>query len=142
MSHHLSDLLKTLLLLALMIVVIGFTLAHSLAQQYRSTSGSDTGTIEKKQTDAEVSGEVKIEKIKEGEWKIINRYGDFVGTLQSDSKMVFQIYDTGGLNMGRITESGIWYPRNYQGRDTKIVSREVYLYLDALEAIEKIKSAK
>ena len=94
---------------------------------------------DQKQTALEEPGKVTIEQIKPGEWKIINKYGDFVGTLKSESKEVFQFYDTEGLFMGKIIESGVWFPRQYRSRETKIVSREVFLYLDALDAIEEIK---
>jgi hypothetical protein len=96
----------------------------------KGTSGSD------------IPQEVTVEKIGEGEWKIINKYGDFVGKIQSDSLAVFRIYDPSGAPMGRITDGGVWFPINSSNRYTKIVSKEVFLYLDALDAIEKVRAAE
>lgn len=93
-------------------------------------------------TASDEPGEVSVRKLKENQWEIINRYNEAVGLLKSDSKAVFQLYDLSGARMGRILENGAWFPRNYAGRDTKIISREVYLYLDALDAIELIKSGE
>lgn len=84
-------------------------------------------------------GAVSVEKTDAGTWKVINKYGDFVGTLKSDTGQVFQLYDTANEFMGKIIESGIWYPRQYRSRDTKVIPREAYLYLDALEAIKIIQ---
>ena len=110
---------------------IAISVPEELSQQ------SQSGT-----TASEEPGEVTVRKLKENEWEIINRYNEAVGILKSDSMDVFQLYDLSGARMGRIIGNGVWYPRNYAGRDTKIIPREVYLYLDALDAIGLIKGGE
>ena len=134
------------LLVLVMIVVAGqFLVCGELSgqDQYRPDTVSretESDATDQNASAAETPGEVTIQKIQDGEWKIINKHGDFVGTLKSDSKITFRLYDTSGLSMGRIIESGIWYPRQSRKRDTKVNSREAFLYLDALDAIKLIQS--
>ena len=120
--------------------VEGQTREEGLSQSAPATSARTR--TEKVKSETEEPLEVSVEKIKEGEWKIINKYGDFVGVMKSDSLEVFRLYDPSGLSMGRITSGGIWFPRNSSNRYTKIVSREAFLYLDALDAIEKVRAAE
>lgn len=87
----------------------------------------------------DISGSVKVEKIKDNEWNIINANGEFVGTLKSESLQTFTFYSTGGMLVGTILESGAWQPRLYRSRNTLIQPDEAQLYLDALEAIKILK---
>ena len=89
-------------------------------------------------TDA-IAGEVKVEKIKDNEWNIINKDGEFVGTLKSESLRTFTFYKTTGMLVGTILESGAWQPRLYRSRDTLVQPDEAQLYLDALEATKILK---
>lgn len=110
---------------------------------YQSGPDSSLNAPAEKDTSAsDIPQEVTVEKIGEGEWKIINKYGDFVGKMKSDSLAVFRLFDPSGAPMGRITDGGVWFPINSSNRYTKIVSKEVFLYLDALDAIEKVRAAE
>lgn len=82
---------------------------------------------------------VKVEKIKANEWNIINKNGEFVGTLKSESLQTFTFYSTSGMLVGTILESGAWQPRLYRSRNTLIQPDEAQLYLDALEAIKILR---
>ncbi|MFH1993394.1 MAG: hypothetical protein ABIK98_13490 [Pseudomonadota bacterium] len=91
------------------------------------------------QEQADPGAMVKVEKIKDNEWNIINKDGEFVGTLKSESLRTFTFYNTTGMLVGTILESGAWQPRLYRSRDTLIQPDEAQLYLDALEATQLLK---
>jgi len=82
---------------------------------------------------------VKVEQINDHEWNIINKDGEFVGTLKSESLQTFTFYNTTGMLVGTILESGALQPRLYRSRDTLIKPDEAQLYLDALEATKILK---
>lgn len=87
----------------------------------------------------EAAESVKVEKIGEHEWNIINSNGEFVGTIKSESLRTFTFYATTGMLMGTILETGAWQPRLYRSRNTLIQPEEARLYLDALEAVKILK---
>ena len=84
-------------------------------------------------------GGVTVEQVGDGEWRIINQNGEFVGTLKSAEQRSFTFYDTGGVFTGTILESKDWIHRLYRKRDTRVTPEEARLYIDALKAIEIIK---
>lgn len=86
-----------------------------------------------------IAEDVKVEKISDNEWNIINKNGEFVGTLKSESLRTFTFYNTTGMKVGTILESGAWQPRLYRSRNTLIQPDEAQLYLDALEATKILK---
>ena len=152
MNNNTSWLTRALMLGILVAAAVVFVRADVWAQDASDAPQAGVEGSESKEelsgqeqggtTASDEPGEVTVRKLKENEWEIINRYNEAVGLLKSDSKEIFQLYDLSGARMGRILESGAWFPRNYAGRDTKIISREVYLYLDALDAIDLIKSGE
>jgi hypothetical protein len=96
--------------------------------------------LAQEQTNPEsIAKSVQLEKIKDNEWNIINKDGEFVGTLKSESLQTFNFYNTGGVLVGTIMESGAWQHRLYRSRNTLIQPDEARLYLDALEATKILK---
>ncbi len=81
---------------------------------------------------------ITVEQVGDGEWRIINQDGEFVGTLKSEKQQSFTFYDAGGVFMGTILESKDWIHRLYRKRDTRVTPEEARLYIDALKAIEII----
>ena len=86
-----------------------------------------------------VVGGVTVEQAGEGEWRIINQDGQFIGILKSERQQSFTFYDASGVFMGTILESKEWFHRLYRKRDTSVKPEEARLYIDALKAIEIIK---
>ena len=91
------------------------------------------------QEQADQSEGVKVEQISDNEWNIINKNGEFVGTLKSESLETFTFYTTTGMLVGTILGSGAWQHRLYRSRETLIQPDEAQLYLDALEATKLLK---
>jgi len=91
------------------------------------------------QAQADTESAVKVEQINEHEWNIVNKNGEFVGKLKSESLQTFTFYTTTGMLVGTILESGAWQPRLYRSRETLVQPDEAQLYLDALEATKLIK---
>ena len=87
-------------------------------------------------TESSKVGDVTVEPVGEGEWRITNQDGQFVGTLKSERQQSFTFYDTSGVFIGTILESKAWLHRLYRKRDTRVTPEEARLYIDALKAIE------
>ena len=116
-----------LLALVLVLAAISF---YAVDQGRAQESGAaETDTAESK----------RVIQISDNEWDILNNEGGVVGRLQSDSKTSFKFYDTSGLFIGTILESGGWQHRLYRKRNTQITPEEARLYLDALRAIAGIR---
>ena len=86
-----------------------------------------------------VPEEVTVEKIGDAEWKIFNRKERFVGTIKQEPDGRYKLFFPDGERNGWIAPSNDWYPRTASQKYTKIYKSEVQLYLDALDAIEKIE---
>lgn len=107
------------------------------SSQDKSAEGGDD-----KKTAAETPEEVTVRKTGEGEWRVINRQGVFSGILrrEPDNPTTYRLFSASGQYNGRILEGGLWLPKDAASKYTQIFENEVILYLDALDAIEKIKS--
>ena len=98
-----------------------------------------TPLLAQEQSGPEAAAEgVKVEKTSDFEWNIINKDGEFVGTLKSESLRTFTFYTTTGMLVGTILESGAWQPRLYRSRNTLVQPDEAKLYLDALDATKLV----
>jgi len=86
--------------------------------------------------------EVTVEKLGEGEWKIIKPNGNPAGRIKTRGAGGYLIYDTHNLNMGIITRDELWIPRDATRKTTRVGPAEMRLYLYALDALKKIGPAE
>ncbi len=82
--------------------------------------------------------EINFKEKDENAWEMYNREDEFVGTLKRE-KDKFRIYDKHEKYLGLILESKRLMPRGHVTRITQLTPEAAKLYLDVLEAIEKIK---
>jgi len=97
---------------------------------------------EEAESEAQPPPEVTVERLAEGEWKIIKPNKNPAGIIKVREGGGYYIYDTHGLNMGVIDESGLWMPRDAARKTTLVGPAEVRLYLYALDALKKIGAAE
>ena len=112
--------------------------AHEADPNPSDPDASSGTTAEQKEPETERPAEVTVEKIEEGQWKIIKPNGNPAGKIMTRPQGGYKFYDTNNLNMGVIHENGIWRPRGATRKTTNVGPHEVQLYLYALDALEKI----
>ena len=82
--------------------------------------------------------EIDLKEKDKNEWEMYNQKGEFMGTLFK-KKGHFMIYDKQKKYSGVIIESKRLMPRGHRTRTTQLGPEAAKLYLDVLEALEKIK---
>lgn len=105
-----------------------------------SPEGEFVGTIkkEKERVIFYDKDEIKLKDKDKNEWEMYNQKDEFVGTLIKN-KEHFKFYNKQEKYQGIIIGSKKLMPRGHRTNTTQLTPEAAKLYLDVLEAIEKIK---
>jgi len=98
----------------------------------------DKDQIKLKDRDKNEWNKMRHQEKAEKEWDMYNHKDEFVGTLIK-TKEYFKIYDKQKKYQGIIIGSKKLMPRGHMTKTTQLTPEAAKLYLDVLEAIEKIK---